>query len=441
MRIIQLTPGSGDNFYCENCLRDLALVRAFQKHGHDIMMVPMYLPIDPGTQPFPDQAPIFFGGLNVYLQQKLKLFRKTPRWLDRCLDSAPLLKGLGKLAGMTSAKDLGQTTHSMLQGLDGKQIKEVDRITQWLEQMSPKPDVIIISNILLAGLAPALKARLNIPVVCLLQDEEGFLDTLPEPYAESCWQLVRQHAGSFDALICVSDYYQQVMQKRLDMENMAMPVIPMGLDTAGFDISEELPSVPTIGFLSKMCHDHGLDILINALQLLRHDNRFKDTILRVTGGKSSGDKVFLNKMQNRLNSMGLSDAVDTVDDYSDAARKQFLESISVMVLPSRKPLAYGLFALEACAAGRPFMVPDLGVFGELAEKTGAGVLYHPNNPVRLAESLRSLLADPSEMLRLGRNGRGAVETIYSIDETVMKMTDLFASLCDKSDRIKEQPNA
>ncbi|MHC4772182.1 MAG: hypothetical protein ACYS8S_01120 [Planctomycetota bacterium] len=154
MRIIQLTPGSGDNFYCENCLRDLALVRAFQKHGHDIMMVPMYLPIDPGTQPFPDQAPIFFGGLNVYLQQKLKLFRKTPRWLDRCLDSAPLLKGLGKLAGMTSAKDLGQTTHSMLQGLDGKQIKEVDRLTQWLEQMSPKPDVIIISNILLAGLYP-----------------------------------------------------------------------------------------------------------------------------------------------------------------------------------------------------------------------------------------------------------------------------------------------
>ncbi|MHC4989047.1 MAG: glycosyltransferase family 1 protein, partial [Planctomycetota bacterium] len=149
MRIVQLTPGSGDNFYCENCLRDLTLVRAFQRAGHDIMMVPMYLPIDTGSQPFPDQAPIFFGGLNVYLQQKLGFFRKTPRWLDCLFDNSLLLKGVGKLAGMTSAKDLGQTTVSMLQGRDGRQEKELLRLADWLAEMDPKPDVIIVSNILL----------------------------------------------------------------------------------------------------------------------------------------------------------------------------------------------------------------------------------------------------------------------------------------------------
>ena len=320
MRIIQLTPGSGDNFYCENCLRDLALVRAFQKAGHDITMVPMYLPINTGQQPFPAQAPLFYGGVNVYLQQKLRLFQKTPRWLDCLFDNTLLLKGVGKLAGMTSPKDLGQTTLSMLQGCDGKQIKELKRLTQWLGEMDPKPDVIIVSNILLAGMAPSLKERLKIPVVCLLQDEEGFLDTLPEIYARQCWQLVRQDAASFDALICVSDYYQQVMQERLDMKPETMPVIPMGLNPAGFEPSPQLPQVPTIGFLSKMCRDHGLDILINALHLLRRDDRFKYTMLRVTGGKGPGDTVFLKKMQNRIKSMGLSDAVDYVDDYSDRSR-------------------------------------------------------------------------------------------------------------------------
>jgi glycosyltransferase involved in cell wall biosynthesis len=64
------------------------------------------------------------------------------------------------------------------------------------------------------------------------------------------------------------------------------------------------------------------------------------------------------------------------------------------------------------------------------QKTHGGVLYHPNNPVRLAESLRSLLTDPQRMLRLGQNGRQAVETIYSIDKTVTKLTELFTSLCD-----------
>ena len=428
MRILQLTPGSGDNFYCENCLRDLALVRAFQKAGHDITMVPMYLPINTGPQPFPSQAPLFYGGVNVYLQQKLRLFQKTPRWLDRLFDGSFLLRGVGKLAGMTSAKDLGQTTLSMLQGRDGKQLKELKRLTDWLATLDPKPDVIIVSNILLAGLAPALKERLNIPVVCLLQDEEGFLDTLPEPYANQSWQLARQHAASFDALICVSDYYRQIMQKRLDIETM--PVIPMGLDPAGFEPSSELPQVPTIGFLSKMSRDHGLDILINALHLLRRDDRLKYTMLRVTGGKGPGDKMFLKKMQNRIKAMELSDAVDYVDDYSDRSRKQFLQSISVMVLPARIPLAYGLFAMEACAASRPFVLPDLGVFSELVEKTQAGVLYHPNNPVRLAEILRSLLTDPQRMQQLGQNGRRAIETTYSIDKTVAKLTELFFKLCD-----------
>ena len=30
MRIVQITPGSGDKFHCENCLRDVALVKAMR---------------------------------------------------------------------------------------------------------------------------------------------------------------------------------------------------------------------------------------------------------------------------------------------------------------------------------------------------------------------------------------------------------------------------
>jgi glycosyltransferase involved in cell wall biosynthesis len=428
MRIIQLTPGSGDNFYCENCLRDLALVRAFQRAGHEIMMVPMYLPIDTGAGPFPEQAPIFFGGVNVYLQQKLGLFRKTPRWLDKCFDNSLLLKGVGKLAGMTSAKDLGQTTVSMLQGCDGRQEKELLRLVDWLAAMGPKPDVIVVSNILLAGLAGPLKEKLGIPVVCLLQDEEGFLDTLPELYAEQSWQLVAQNAAAFDALVCVSKYYQQVMRDRLKIGIERMPVIPVGVDPATYEPAHEPPAVPTIGFLARMCHDHGLDILINTVHLLKWDNRLKHIRLRMSGGKSPSDAVFLKKMQNRIKALRLSDSVECVDDYDGPSRKKFLQSLSVMTLPSRKPMAYGLFAMEACACGVPFVVPQTGVFPELAAKTRAGVVYEPNNPVRLAEALRPLLTDPKAIQQLGQKGRQAVEGDYSIDKTVERMVDLFNKL-------------
>ena len=86
MRIVQITPGSGDSFYCENCLRDAALVTAMRKLGHDVLMVPLYLPLQVDKSEPISNAPIFFGGVNVYLQQKSALFRKTPRWIDRLFD-------------------------------------------------------------------------------------------------------------------------------------------------------------------------------------------------------------------------------------------------------------------------------------------------------------------------------------------------------------------
>src|SRR5512137_401705 len=99
MRFLQITPGSGDSFYCENCLRDLDMVKALQGRGLDVVMVPLYLPIRGAGD-----SPIFFGGVNVYLQQKLSVFRRTPRWIDRWLDSRRLLEWAGRKAGMTSAR-------------------------------------------------------------------------------------------------------------------------------------------------------------------------------------------------------------------------------------------------------------------------------------------------------------------------------------------------
>src|SRR6185436_12737126 len=86
MRLIYLTPGTG-SFYCGTCMRDNALVTALRRLGHDATLVPLYLPL---TLDEPDASagtPLFMGGVNVYLQQKSALFRKTPRWIDRFFDA------------------------------------------------------------------------------------------------------------------------------------------------------------------------------------------------------------------------------------------------------------------------------------------------------------------------------------------------------------------
>ena len=199
MKMVQISPGSGDNFYCENCLRDAALVRAMRALGHDVLMVPLYLPLQADQSEPLSNAPIFFGGVNVFLQQKLALFRRTPRWIDQVFDARPLLTWAARKAGMTNARDLGETTISMLEGEQGRQVKELDRFVDWLVETEYHPDVVCLSNILLGGLTRRIKERLGVPVLCLLQDEDGFLDGLTSPYAERAWEIVRQCALQRDA--------------------------------------------------------------------------------------------------------------------------------------------------------------------------------------------------------------------------------------------------
>ena len=217
MKIAQIVPGVGDTSACVNCLRDAALVGKFRKLGNEVQVVQLYLPFRPeGAKP-KGQTPIFFGGINVYLQQKCVFFRKTPRWLDRIFDNQKLLEWASRRFQMVDAHVLGQTTVSMLKGRAGYQVKELDRLINWLNKKENRPDVVYLSNVLLGGLAKPVKQTINVPIVCLLQDEDKFLNELVPPYNQQGWSLLGQCAQEIDAFVAIGEEYADVMTNKLSI--------------------------------------------------------------------------------------------------------------------------------------------------------------------------------------------------------------------------------
>ncbi len=96
LRITYLTAGAA-GMYCGSCMHDNTLARALVRLGVDVQLVPMYTPIQTDEADVSvDQ--VFFGGINVYLQQQFRLFRYLPRVFDRLLDS-PRLLAVGGVAG------------------------------------------------------------------------------------------------------------------------------------------------------------------------------------------------------------------------------------------------------------------------------------------------------------------------------------------------------
>ena len=63
-------------------------------------------------------------------------------------------------------------------------------------------------------------------------------------------------------------------------------------------------------------------------------------------------------------------------------------------MPARCPEAFGLYVIEALAAGVPVVQPRSGAFPELIEATGGGVLCEPEDPESLAQTLEALLLAP-----------------------------------------------
>src|SRR6185436_13215573 len=131
--------------YCGNCFRDNALVRALRQLGHETLMVPLYLPLTLDEEDESAGTPIFFSGINVYLQQKSAFFREAPSWFHDLFTKRTLLKWAAGKAANTRAEDLGEITLSMLKGEEGNQQRELDELVGWLAKQS-KPDVISLSN-------------------------------------------------------------------------------------------------------------------------------------------------------------------------------------------------------------------------------------------------------------------------------------------------------
>lgn len=425
MKIVQITPGSGDNFYCENCLRDAALVKAMHKLGQDVILLPMYLPLQVDYKEIPRKAPLFFGGINVYLQQKLSFFRKTPRWLDSLFDRPGLLNWASHKAEMTNAKDLAETTISMLQGKQGRQTKELNRLVEWLAEDENKPDLVILSNILLIGLVKSIKERLGVPVLCLLQDEDGFLDGLTSPYAEQAWEIVAEKSGNIDAFISVSRYFSDVMQQRLGLDTQRLEVVRMGIELDEYIPQDVGPECPTIGYLSRMCPDKGLDTLVDAFILMKKNDKLINTKLRIAGGKSEADEPFLNQIRQKLGSRSFGGDVEFLPSFDQRAKFEFLHSLSVMSVPEKHPVAYGLYVLEALASGVPVVEPAIGVFPELLEMTAGGVLYQDNTAEGLAAAMEPLLLDSDYARKLGKQGRDAIIEKFSIEQNAKEIVKIF----------------
>ena len=431
MKILYLTAGAA-GMYCGSCLLDNALATELMARGHDVILQPLYTPTLTDETNV-SRPRVFFGGISVYLEQQFSLFRKTPWFFDRLWDSARVIQLFSGRGISPNPEDLGALTVSMLEGENGHQRKELDKLLHWLQAESP-PDVVHFQNSLLIGLARPIRQTLKRPICITLQGEDYFLERLVDKYRHEALELMRAGVSSVEAFVVYSDFYANLMTDLLRIPAGKMRVVPMGINLAGFEPhNDRTAGVHRIGYFARVAPEKGLHILCEAYRILRQEQQFPPMRLEVAGYLAREHQSYLAEIEKKMKVWGLKDEFHYHGVLDRRHKIQFLQQLDVFSVPVVFDDPKGLPVLEAMACGVPVVQPRCGGFPEIQANTLGGILFERGDAHGLANGIRSVLLDGDLAGTLKRNGVEGVHRHYSVGRMADGTMSLYDSLQSSRD--------
>jgi len=223
------------------------------------------------------------------------------------------------------------------------------------------------------------------------------------PGAKAGW--LKRQAMALGTQIAVSDAVAQDL-------GMPSQVIPNPYDPALFRCLPGVERSRELAFVGRLVSDKGLNLLIQALVLMRQQGKAP----RVSIIGSGPDEALL---QQRVRELGLTAQVRFAGRLVGPALVRALNAHRAVVVPSVWEEPFGLVALEAQACG---CVPVVARSGGLPQAAGpAGVLFRKGDPVALADTLAQVVStatsrgigdDPQVQAHLQRHRPDRVAAAY-----------------------------
>lgn len=425
MKIVYLITGSGGSFYCGNCYRDMIYLRAIRGvNGINATAIPLYLPPEyTGGEGGLDKN-VFFGAISLYLREKVPFLKDMPVFFDKILDSAPLLKLAARRSGTTNSEGLEDMTLSMIKGDKAFPDKELKRLVKYLMK-SGKPDIIHLSNALIIGLARQLKKHLDVKIVCSLLNEDDWLDEMAEPYQSDAWHLISEEAANVDTFVTPSKYYKDLFISKTGHSGTNVHIVPLAIDTRYLNPLPKKNNFPALGYFSRISYNNGFDKLVDSFIELKTGGKLPDLTLHVSGGFTGSDKPFITEQIRKIKAHGLKGSIRIYPEFKGNSKEEFFSSVDIMSVPVRKHDGYGLYILEANAAGVPAVQPDTGAFAEIIGKTNGGITYAPDSVGELSSALLKLFNDNNLRTKLGEEGRKNVLKELSLDSMSKGLSDVY----------------
>ncbi len=423
MKIASITAG-GAGMFCGSCLQDNTIARALLRLGHEVTLIPTYTPLTLDEES-PAMDRVFIGGINVYLDHYVPGWRWVPRGLTRWLDRPGLINALTRRAISNDGADLGPLTLSMLRGPTGPHRHLFDELARFVAE-ELRPDAVIFTNALLMGALPALRQRFRGPIVCMVQGDDYFVESLPAASRDAVIYSLRTGILQFDRCIVHSRAYGTKVSALFGLPAERLAQVPLAYDFTGNERPPVQPRTPfTVGYFARLAPEKGLATLVAALIELRaRQSAFR---LVMGGYLAPHWQPWFEQLTRQLTAAHV-EWTYAGSPASRAEKDQILQSFDLSSVPVELDEPKGLYVLEAWAHGIPVVMPRRGALTELLTQVPGGLLVTPGQPSELADAIARVMADQRLHQQLASAGHRGVREFHAAEHVAGELVTLLNSL-------------
>lgn len=100
-----------------------------------------------------------------------------------------------------------------------------------------------------------------------------------------------------------------------------------------------------------------------------------------------------------------------------------------LIFPSKWYETFGRVAVEAFAKGTPVIASNIGAIAELVKPGNTGLHFQPGDSQDLATQVKWALANPSDIVRMGKNARLEFEAKYTAQQNYQYLITIYESVC------------
>lgn len=166
-------------------------------------------------------------------------------------------------------------------------------------------------------------------------------------------------------------------------------------------------------YIGRLSREKGLETLFATWSYL------KNIPLKIAGSGPLENHLLMVKKKNRLDRIEFLGEVPAYKVFSLIKKARFL------VLPSECDEMFPTVILEAFACGVPVIASRLGSISEILNDGTTGLLFHPGDPVDLAEKVKWAWKHPGSMKKMGQKAREEYLAKYTPERNYQILKQIY----------------